>query len=507
MHLTSKYIGFEQNSLELVGITLLDLITSGMYIDPLIMYREYIQNAADAIELLPDPREGRIEIEIDAIKRNVRINDSGPGLSHQQAVEALVPISKSSKDYRHNRGFRGIGRMCGLAFAKSIIFRTRANAETTVTSILWDGDKLRNCIYRDFSIADTVSRCVRVEQRSIKNDPANFFEVELLGISRQAAVALNRIAVRDYISEVGPISFSGSFPFKAEVTKILEEYKSLYEIEIYLSDSSDNSHAHDISITRPHSGNMVIFGGNPGKFCELENVRIPRQSGESLAAIGWVAHSDYQGALPRSSGFRCLRARSGNIQIGGETVFDHLFSESRFNRWCVGEFHILDPEIIPNGSRDYFELNVHLRNLENHLRQVCRNIEKQCRLASRHRNQLRKLDALIEDAEAIFSLVSSGYLPSSDGKRLASQMREKLSANTQKCLIEESDIQQDQLDALRSKLDSIEKKSVNKLATRSAEEQRTYRNIFLALTETAPSLSKAKEMIESIMKFNRDREA
>jgi len=507
MNAKSKNIGFEQSHLELIGVALLDLITGGMYINPLIIYREYIQNAADAIELLPCPKEGKIEVEIDAVGRNVKIRDNGPGISYQQAVEALVPISRSSKNYRHNRGFRGIGRMCGLAFAKSVVFRTCTSAEGAVTSILWDGEKLRDCIHQDLSIADTIARCVRVEKKPTQGSPTNFFEVELLGISRQAAVALNRTAVKDYISEICPISFSQLFPYRTEVTEILEEHTSLLEIDICLFDKSRESDADDVSITKPHSDDVLISGTNTVKFIELESVRVPCQSGEGFAAVGWIAHSNYQGALPRSLGIRCLRARSGNIQIGDEFIFDHLFSESRFNRWCIGEIHILDPGIIPNGSRDYFELNVHLRNLENHLRQVCRNIERQCRLSSRYRNQLKKFGTLIKDVEAIFFLVSSGYLPSSAGKHLVSQLKEKISASSQVCLIEESDVQQDQLDALQSKLDSIEKESVNKLAARSADEQRVYRDIFLAVTETASSLSKAKETIESIMKFNQDREA
>lgn len=506
MDTTSQNTNLEPSSSELVGADLLDLVTGGMHIDPLVMYREYIQNAADAIEMLPCPQEGKIEIEIDAVGRNVRIRDNGPGLSHQQAVEALVPISRSSKDYRRNRGFRGVGRMCGLAFAKSIAFRTRTSSESTVTTVLWDGEVLRNCIRQDFSIADTVARCVRIDRKSVQDVPANFFEIELLGISRQAAVALNRVAVKDYIGEVGPIPFSEAFPYRTEVAKSLEEHTNLLEIDIHLISKSRESNTDSESITKPHSDEALALGVNSGKFFELESVRVPRQSGEGLAAVGWIAHTNYQGALPRSLGIRCLRARSGNIQIGDEFVFDHLFSESRFNRWCVGEIHILDPEIIPNGSRDYFELNVHLRNLENHLRQVCRNVERQCRQASRHRNQLRKVGALVEDVEAVVFLVSSGYLPDSAAKRLVSQLREKLSTNSQASLIGESATQQDQLNSLQDRLDSIEKESKNKLAAMSADEQRVYRHVFLAITETASSLSKAKEAIESIMNFNRDRE-
>ena len=30
------------------------------------------------------------------------------------------------------------------------------------------------------------------------------------------------------------------------------------------------------------------------------------------------------------------------------------FTEERFNRWCVGELHILDSRIVPNARLDYF---------------------------------------------------------------------------------------------------------------------------------------------------------
>ena len=476
-----------------------------MYSDPLILYREYIQNAADAIDMLPSSEKGMIEVEIDVVGKNVRIRDNGPGLLHQQAVEALVPIARSHKDYRRERGFRGIGRMCGLAFAKSISFRTRAKGESLVTSISWDGELLRNCIRKDISIEDTIARCVRVEQESTKNSPASFFEVELLGISRQAVVALNRVAVEDYIAEVGPIPFNGNFPFRAEVAKILEEHTNLLELDIYLFEKSREVNTENMFITKPHSdGTLFLVGNNAGKFVEFEGVRVPSQSGERLSAVGWIAHTNYLGALPRSLGIRGIRARAGNIQIGGELVFDHLFSESRFNRWCVGEIHILDPEIIPNGSRDYFELNVHLRNLENHLRQVCRSIERQCRRASRHRNQSRKIRVLIEEVEAGLYLVSSGYLPSSAAARLTSQLKDKVSTVNQVSLIGESAIEQDQLISLRDRLGSIKREPVNKLATMSVDEQRIHRNVFLAITETASSLPKAKELVELIMSFRQD---
>ena len=53
-----------------VGKDILDLLTGSMYVDPLNVYREYIQNAADAIDLAKDAEfkfesEPSIQIFID----------------------------------------------------------------------------------------------------------------------------------------------------------------------------------------------------------------------------------------------------------------------------------------------------------------------------------------------------------------------------------------------------------------------------------------------------------
>ena len=77
----------------LMGADILNLITTAMYHTPLAVYREYIQNAADAIEGSPPRDEGRVEISIDAGQRKVTIRDNGPGLTHAQAKRDLIPIA------------------------------------------------------------------------------------------------------------------------------------------------------------------------------------------------------------------------------------------------------------------------------------------------------------------------------------------------------------------------------------------------------------------------------
>src|SRR5580700_10989212 len=71
----------------IVGKDILEVLSSAMYVDPLAIYREYIQNAADAIDearrtsILTSSQNGTVEIHIDIDKRTVVIRDNGTGIA------------------------------------------------------------------------------------------------------------------------------------------------------------------------------------------------------------------------------------------------------------------------------------------------------------------------------------------------------------------------------------------------------------------------------------------
>ena len=95
---------------------------------------------------------------------------------------------------------------------------------------------------------------------------------------------------------------------------------------------------------------------------------------DGTAAVGWILHHGYLGALSDRLNLRGLRARIGNIQVGSEAIFEHLFKERRFNSWTVGEVHILsDCHLVPNARRDDFEFNNHYSNFQNQLARLPKN--------------------------------------------------------------------------------------------------------------------------------------
>jgi molecular chaperone HtpG len=476
-----------------VGSSILGLVTSGIYDDPLAIYREYIQNAVDELSRM-DGVEGKVEITIDPRQKTVSICDNGPGLTYQECLEVLVPIAQSKKSRGYDRGFRGIGRLSGLAFAESVTFLTRANARDPVTRVVWSKPGIADQADSVQSTKPGFQDWVKVETLDDSDYPEHFFRVEIHGISRHSAgVLLNREAVRGYISEVCPVPLVPDFPFFCKVQEIFAPHQPPYSLRVTLDGEEQPIH-------RQYASKIALAGNKEDYFQELEEVYVPSIDGRGDAAVGWIAHSSYLGAILKGHRIRGIRARAGNIQVGDERVFDHLFEEERFNRWCVGEVHILDSRIVPNGRRDYFERNPHLRNLENHLSPILGQITARCRAASSNRNKSKKLASTIADIEAMYELAASGYLSANDSQAFVEDAIVRLVKVYQDPAFSEvGEEPTERLSDVEEKLRGFHPNgTVFPISGLSASEVDSYRKVFAAVAVGIPSPRSAKEIIDAV---------
>lgn len=484
-----------QNTTMLSGAGLLGLVTTGMYDDPMSMYREYIQNAADAFARSGLPEKARVEIAIDVTERRIRIRDNGPGLSREEVLERLLPIGRSDKTLGIDRGFRGVGRLAGLAFAKTVSFTTRAREAQTVTRITWNSDRLPELTSTESDLPEAILDCIDVETMPGSDYPEHFFEVEVGDVARHSSgLLLNRDAVRDYIGEVCPVPMSSEFPFADKAEGLFIDAEAPLKLEVLLEGDSD-------PIERPYGESIRLSADKEAEFTEFLVVRIPSIDGNGEAALGWIAHSSYLGAIPKKQRVRGIRARVGNIQIGGEAVFDDLFTEERFNRWCVGELHILDSRIIPNARRDYFEPGPHLRNLENHLIPALREISVRSRKASAARNRERKVIASLSNIEDNYNLAISGYLGVDDATALVRQALNQMPIVREGVLeLNQGENHVEHLDTLETKLNDFNGESTHRpFASMPASQADVYRNLFQVLTAVSSSPRAAQELMTAIL--------
>jgi len=403
-----------------VGKDVLELLSSSMYINPLSIYREYVQNAADAIEeavavgLLSRREAGRVDVRIDPDKRLVRIRDNGTGIAKSSFARTLVALGASHKRGTKARGFRGVGRLAGLGYCQQLVFRARFDGEREMSEMRWDCHRLKS-ILRDatFSgdVEDLIEEVVRVQRRGAVDAPDHFFEVELSGVVRHGDDRLvNSEAIRDYLSQVGPVPFSQSFKFARRIEEVLREKVNLGGVYIYLNDAAE-------PLFRPHRDTFQARKGVTDQFADVQFFDI-KGNGDELAAAGWVLDQGYLGAIDSAASIKGLRLRSGNMQVGESNVLDELFVEPRFNSWVVGEFHVLDERILPNGRRDHFEQNVHFGNVLGQLRPIARDLSRRCRQSSICRNVTRQFQMLSEQVGHNLSVISQAAIGQSDRKRL-----------------------------------------------------------------------------------------
>ena len=373
-----------------VGKDVVELVTSGMYHSPITIYREYVQNSADSIEqAIADgsitDAHGEVSIDIDHAARSVRILDNGSGIRSEDAASVLLAIGGSSKRGTHARGFRGVGRLSGLAYCKTLRFRTRSANEDVVSVIEWDCKSLRQRLADvafdgDLTAIISSSVAMRLEEPS-ELDGSHFFEVMMFDVARHRGdILLNEISIRDYLGQVAPVGFSDTFSFGREIQEKLAEY----DVTVGLINLSIQGE----SVFRPYA-DETVFPGNlfSLKLDHIEYHHFANIDGET-AAVCWVAHHQYARSIPPSLGIGRIRARIGDVQVGEAALFDEVFKETRFNGWCVGEIHVLDRRVRPNARRDNFELNHHTYNLLTQLGPKAIELSHRCRTSSISRNIL-----------------------------------------------------------------------------------------------------------------------
>ena len=390
-----------------IGKDILELLSTSMYIDPMTIYREYVQNAADSIDEARDqgmhgPTEsGRVDISIDQTARSVRIRDNGTGVPWPQFAARLSNLGASRKRGTAARGFRGVGRLAGLGYCQELIFRSRGANEQLVSELRWDCRKLRSALRNAQAaqhLIDLMQDLLSVRRISSNGQPARFFEVELTGVIRHRDDRLlSPVAVRDYLAQVAPVPFSPDFKFGSEISAALKPHVTLGDLEIRVNCAEE-------PICRPHRNAIEIADRKFDKFTGLEIKELADIDGR-VAGIAWVLHHGYYGALPSKTLIKGIRLRTGNVQVGDHTLLEDMFPETRFNGWAVGEVHVVDNKVLPNGRRDNFEQSTHFDNLLNQLTPIVREIAKHCRDNSIGRKWVREFEAhktaAIDKAKAV----------------------------------------------------------------------------------------------------------
>jgi hypothetical protein len=490
----------------LVGKDILELLSTSMYIDPMSMYREYIQNSADAIDLAQSARllhaPGQVEIRIDQSARAIVIRDNGSGLGKEQFIHQLTALGGSKKRGTKARGFRGVGRLAGLAFCQELIFRSRQETENAVHELRWDSREVRSLLRSaddSSDLREIVAKTIQTRDVPGRNWPERFFEVELRGVVRHRDDRLlNEDLVANYIAQVAPVSFSPEFRFGDQIRTFLETHGvRLGTIDLEIIGRGP--------IHRPHRNSMAMGKTGETHFQELTTIYTPGRDGD-VAAATWILHHDYRGALPSNSLVEGWRFRCGDIQVGDNTLLQSHFPESRFNSWCVAETHVLDPRILPNGRRDHFEQNTFYFDLTNHLAPHARDVAQRCRTSSITRNLLRLIEERLIECQQNLRVIEKGVIADGAASKLTAKLGNTLDHLQRLC--SRPSISADQQVRYQGKIQRLRHKALKLGLNRGGDvilsrftlsQRSVLAEVFNTIYQSTEDLQRAQSLVDKIL--------
>ncbi|TGT78407.1 hypothetical protein EN802_01820 [bacterium M00.F.Ca.ET.159.01.1.1] len=340
-----------------IGAFVLETLTLGMYGEPRHTIREYVQNSFDSIRAAQRMRylDERGKVTITFHEDAISILDNGLGVPADQAWKVLTSIGASKKDRQRDAGFRGIGRLAGMAYCSELLFRTSFPGETTVSNIRFDCDKLLKAMNPDeggeIELASLLAKAIASEpELDAAKSEEHFFEVRLIGLTHAPDSLTNPDDVREYLSETAPVDFSPDWHRAAD---IVADYKSYFGDEPETIDLFVVADGETAQIYKPYGESYQHAKGT----MDLKSVEF--FPGEDNQYWGWVGRMSESAAVTdwRTRG---LRVRVRNIQVDGTEIFETLFTQvkpsyGRFSSYYVGEIHIDAESVIPNARRDGFE--------------------------------------------------------------------------------------------------------------------------------------------------------
>lgn len=352
-----------------IGKNIIENLTTAMYENSYTVYREYIQNSADSIDKaiesgLLTTNEAFIDITIDEYKRKVSIYDNACGISKDSFRKVLSNIADSQKDRTKEKGFRGIGRLAGIAYCKKLSFKSSYKGENVMSIMTWDGDMLRNVLSdknQHPSASDLVDRIIDCKEEKCDADN-HFFEVIMDGVIPESDNLINKHDVIEYLQEVAPVPYSNAFVFKSKIYDFAKQ--NGFSIDEYKIEINGNP------LHKPYK--TTLYKGtteNKTPFDEIKDVEfeiIQNKKGEVLGWL-WYGISKFEKQIPIINQMRGIRVRKENIQIGNYSTLVKMFKEERGNGYFVGEVFVTHPNLIPNARRDYFNTNSSLKEFENAL--------------------------------------------------------------------------------------------------------------------------------------------
>jgi molecular chaperone HtpG len=407
----------------IIGKDVIESLTTSMYDDPRFVYREYIQNSADAIDkarktgLIAD---GNIHISIKTEKRKIEIEDDAIGIEKDKVVEVLKNIAQSTKQKGIDKGFRGIGRLGGLGYCNKLIFETSVKGETVKSIMIWDAKKLKEIIAdrSQKEEASVVIDKVTTYKQETELAEKHYFKVILEEVAND--ILLDVKDIRQYLQMVAPVSFKKSI-FSEKI------YSELKQENIKLDEYNTFVNAEQLF----KGYNWYIYEGeenNKKKIGEIFDIEFFSQKDKNEQPLfwGWYGIAEKNETLRKVNYSRGFRLRKANIQVGNDDTLQKLQRDRRFQFYFFGEVYALHSDLHPNARRDYFSENEVCKEFDVELKKFFYNtIAPLCQDSSATNSSLKKIETYNNLLTEFQQKEKKGFISKDEKENLENEIEKK----------------------------------------------------------------------------------
>lgn len=412
---------------ELVYAQAIPLLASGLYPRKLMIVREYIQNACDAIDMYAgvaehlsyDTSDPLIKVSVQA--RSLLIWDNGIGMDLEE-IEKLKRIAYSEKQEGREVGFKGIGRLAGLDVAEKLLVTSTTYGNPKAFKFEFRaGDYIRDVTEkRKKRISEPASVVINrhTDITSFDVDPGDHYTlVELRDIDPKHSELLNPTQLREFIGDLAPVGFAPDFRWGPKIQQYLASRLPDYSPKhIWLTTAlGDRS-----QVFKPYTDAMSL--AEP----EFIDVHAPGRSGKLLAVCWYSAKAKSMLGKLKASGGRFVvegatpeqkKRLAGLVfkilgfSIGERTLaLDSLWGKEQLRGlWFTGEIHIADKDVRPTTDRSNLADNDARRLLFEQAQQgIARTLDEQAQRISYNHNAFKAADKFSRTVQELQQLLTNG---------------------------------------------------------------------------------------------------
>lgn len=330
-----------------IGKGILKICMGDNYTDATVVFREYVQNAIDAI--YQAEKQGLISntdnfVSIDTNSCNISIQDRGVGVEASKIGPILVDLGNSNKS-SNDIGQYGIGRLSGANWCDRIVFETSYNGEEVCSILTFDAKLARELVSQNnmHDCGDVMDAVTKLETKPESADE-HYFRVTLENVKEELR---NEESVRDYLSFIAPVPYDDNF--YDDCQKKAFQKRPEFE-ELSSNEKICKIHLNGKPVVKPYSSTIYIDSKalriTPPTFFKIDDVDY------GDLAWGWYSINEEAKQMGENVRYKGLRLRAKNMAVGPQDYLISFFKNPTDANYVIGEVFVMHKDIHPTGSRD-----------------------------------------------------------------------------------------------------------------------------------------------------------